>query len=63
MNSINFNGNNQKTKKLLLSLFLSGISVVKPKNILDKFINITNKTITINDSNNKIRYENFETFC
>ena len=60
MNSINFNGNNQKTKKLLLSLFLSGISVVKPKNILDKFINITNKTITINDSNNKIRYENIK---
>ena len=60
MNSICYNGKNHNANKLLLNLFLEGVSEVRPKNILEKFLKIEKNTIVIEDKNKKINYENIK---
>ena len=53
MNSIKINGKTCNIDKMLLSLFLKGVSIVKPNKILKDYIKVKNKDLIITD--NKIQ--------
>ena len=61
MNSIKINGKDRNLKDFLLNLFNSGIRVVKPNLILDKYLKIQKKVLLVNINHNKyIKYKNIE---
>ncbi|MBH43697.1 MAG: glycerate kinase [Rickettsiales bacterium] len=61
MNSIKINGKDKNLKKFLLSLFNSGIRVVKPKIILNKYLKIQKSVLLVNTNQNKyIKYKNID---
>lgn len=61
MNSIKINGKDRNLKNFLLNLLNSGIRVVKPNLILDKYLKIQKKVLLVNINQNKyIKYKNIE---
>ena len=56
VNSINLN-NKKSNYNLLLDLFNHGVSSVQPKNILDKFLFVNKKGITIKENKKKKTYK------
>ena len=58
MNTIEFSGKSYNANKFLIKLFLKGVAVVKPGKILNNFIKVKNKTITVNDHKRSFSYKN-----
>ena len=56
INSIDLS-NKKSNYNLLLDLFNHGVASVQPKNILDKFLFVNNKEITIKENNKKKTYK------
>ena len=56
INSIDIS-NKKSNYTLLLDLFNHGVASVQPKNILDKFLFVNNKEITIKENNKKKTYK------
>ncbi len=56
INSIDLS-NKKSNYNLLLDLFNHGVASVQPKNILDKFLFVNNKEITIKENHKKKTYK------
>ena len=58
MNSIKINGKTGNINKILLSLFLKGVSIVKPNKILKDYVKVKNKDLIISDNKRNVSYKN-----
>jgi len=58
MNSIKINGKASNINKILLSLFLKGVSIVKPNKILKDYVKVKNKDLIITDNKKIVSYKN-----
>ena len=58
MNSIKINGKTGSINKILLNLFLKGVSIVKPNKILKDYVKVKNKDLIITDNKKNVSYKN-----